>query len=164
MELGSITTTGDDGPDCFVCFEPVEACGPNAGEAVTCACRGVFVHHHCLIRMIQARDDRKCGVCRVEYKNVVVQTRKQLRCTPHGLVAGTLAIGALCVGAMACILLALPHYRWYGYFFGVIFNVIAIALAMVAVYYLVWALAITRTPLWLHDTHIRRVAITSAAA
>ena len=78
---------------CFVCLEPTKE-----HERSKCQCRA-SVHDACLLKVVRARGDRECGICKVPIANVVVRRRVacQLTGTP-ALVFCFLLMGAALIG------------------------------------------------------------------
>ena len=60
--------------ECFVCLS-------GEGKLLTgiCACRTLAIHKACQQKLLRSKADAVCGVCKAPYRNVTVESKRQLR-------------------------------------------------------------------------------------
>lgn len=64
----------DAAAECFVCLS-------GEGKLLTgiCACRTLAIHKACQQKLLRSKADAFCGVCKTRYRNVTVESKRQLR-------------------------------------------------------------------------------------
>ena len=82
---------GGSGDECFVCLEL-------GGRPCSCNCKTMRIHDNCLIKLVESKNSRTCGVCKSDFTNVYTKRRLVLT------VAGKRVFGIL--GILAILLAA----------------------------------------------------------
>lgn len=91
---------GEEGDACFICLNADNTLLKNI-----CACKTLAVHHNCLQKLLEARVDPLCGVCKQPYKNVMIVFNRKVHRSN---------VAILCIDAVnSCICLTCAAYMFF---------------------------------------------------